>query len=380
MGWMKTAEALSMLPELLIKRRVSFNFDGIPLTAGHLSLKKKANLLQAGLDMLTGTSRPLSLPPIIQLELTNICNLRCPLCPTGSRTLARPKGMMSLDTFRDLMDEIGDTLIATYLFCFGEPFMNPHLFEMISALDRRGITSLTSTNGHFCQTKDEASRLVESGLNVLIIAVDGSTQEVYQSYRIGGDIERVKRFITLVEEAKTRLSTPYPYTVMRTVVTRDNAPDLQHLEEMARGLGVNMFTYKSVGCMTHASAFAGYQPNNQRLRRFEYAGAEMKTAKLIRCPFAFRQPIVFWDGTVVGCEYDHDREMAFGKVGEDPFPLIWNSRKAQMLRKSIRKRRDRPRFCSRCPYQDRVTEGTALFCKELRPLKPGDRAGAHPAL
>ncbi len=85
-----------------------------------------------------------------------------------------------------------------------------------------------------------------------------------------------------------------------------------------------------------------------------------------QCPFPFRQPIVFWDGTVVGCEYDHNLDMAFGKIGERNFIDIWNSPNALKLRHSIRKEHDRPSFCCNCPYKNRVKEGTVLWCKELQ--------------
>jgi radical SAM protein with 4Fe4S-binding SPASM domain len=368
MSWMRLNEAAQKIPDLLIRGKFSFNFDGIPLRAKKLSLKKKTNLLKAGFDEMLKSNRLRGLPPIIQIEPTNICNLNCPLCPSGSHSLARPKGFMSMETFHRLLDELGEVLVAMYLFCFGEPFMHKKLDRMIKECSIRNILTLTSTNGHYIQTLDDALKVVDAQLTVLIIALDGSTQEIYEAYRKTGDIEKVKNCISLIERAKTLRNSKFPYTAVRSVVTRDNENDLANIERLAEELGVNMFTYKSLGCLTHCNDFKEYEPLKKDVRRFEYSGASRKSKKPVQCPFAFRQPIIFWDGTVVGCEYDHLSENAFGKAGEQSFREIWNSNNAMELRRSIRERQNRPKFCVNCPYQDRVQKGTHLICKELRPL------------
>ncbi len=366
MSWMKNSEALNKLPELLIKGRFSFDFDGVPQIAKQLPFKKSMNLIRVGMDMILRANRVHGLPPIIQVEPTNICNLKCPLCPTGSNLLKRPKGFMPLATFQRILDELGDVLISVYLFCFGEPFMNKELPSMIQACTTRNIRTLTSTNGHFLQTLDDALRVVDAGLTTLIIAIDGSTQEIYQSYRKGGDVEKVKRCATLIEEAKARRESRFPYTAIRCVVTRENEDDISNLEKLACALGVNMFTYKSLGCLPHNDNYKDYEPSKRNMRRFKYVESSRRRGRLFQCFFPFRQPIVFWDGTVVGCEYDHDLEMAFGKIGEQSFEEIWNSPKALKLRRSIREGHGRPFFCGHCPYQDRVQNGSVLACKELR--------------
>jgi radical SAM protein with 4Fe4S-binding SPASM domain len=275
---------------------------------------------------------------------------------------------MSLETFEKILDDIGDVLIAVYLFCFGEPFMNKDVIKMFEACTARNILTLTSTNGHFIQTLDEALKVVDAGLKTLVIAVDGSTQEIYQKYRVSGDIEKVKRFITLIEEAKVRRKSQYPYTALRCVVTRENQDDLPNLEKLAGELGVNMFTYKTLGCMTQDEKYREYEPSTKDMKRFEYAGSSRVSGSLIQCPFPVRQPIIFCDGTVVGCEFDSDLVRAFGKIGRQSFREIWNSPNAIELRRSIRTKCNRPAFCINCPYQDGVRRGTQLLNKELRPL------------
>lgn len=225
MTWLRTPEAVTKIYSTLFRGSYSYTFDGIPLFAERLSFTKKMNLLLAGADMALGSTRMLSLPPVIHIEPTNTCNLKCPLCPTGATALTRPKGFMAPETFRTVLDELGDTLVAAYLFCFGEPFLHKNMPRMIETLTRKDILTLISTNGHFLQTFDEAMAVVKAGLKTLIIALDGSDQRIYEKYRINGNIEKVKQCAAMVEAAKAAGSA-YPYTVIRTVVTGDNESDL----------------------------------------------------------------------------------------------------------------------------------------------------------
>jgi len=370
MAWIQTTEALTKLNELLFRSKYLYNFDGIPLVAERLSFRKKINLLLAGLDMFFPSKYSFSLPPVIHIEPTNICNLKCPLCPTGSRTLKRQKGIMSLKTFQTILDEAGDTLISVYFFSFGEPFLNKDLPNMIAACTKQNILSLISTNGHFLQTLEEATAVVSAGLNILIIAIDGSNQKIYQKYRKNGDIEKVKRCAALIEEAKVKNGSQFPYTVLRTVVTKDNEKDLSNIERLARQLRVNMFSTKSLGCLVQDEKFTNFEPEEKRLRRFENKDRQQARSQHFRCPFPFRQPVFMWDGTLVGCEYDHEKEFSFGIIEKKGYKKSWNSANAKNLRTRILKGDNLPAFCQElCPYRYRTQDSVNIFCKELRPLK-----------
>ena len=129
-----------------------------------------------------------------------------------------------------------------------------------------------------------------------------------------------------------------------------------------------MVSHKSLGCLVKDDKFNDYEPGEDSMRRFEYSGSPGDRGDLTECIFPFRQPIVFCDGTVVGCEYDHNLDYAFGRIGEKSFKDIWNSPEAIRLRRNIRKKHGKAGFCSHCPYEGRSKEGTALFSKELNPV------------
>lgn len=367
MAWLRAPEAVTKIYSTFFRGIYSYTFDGIPLFAERLSYPQKMNLLLAGMDMVLGRTRMLSLPPVIHIEPTNTCNLKCPLCPTGTTLLTRPKGFMAPETFQGVLEELGDVLVAVYLFCFGEPFLHKDMPRMIEALTRKKILTLISTNGHFLQTFDEAMAVVKAGLKTLIIALDGSNQQIYEKYRVNGNFEKVKQCAAMVEAAKIAAGSAYPYTVIRTVATKDNESDLPNIEQLAKNLGVNMFSYKSLGCMVNGDNYEVFSPRKRSLRRFGGSEEANARSKHVKCPFPFRQPIVFWDGTVSGCEYDHALKASYGKIGKTSFKTLWNSEKALQLRTQVLNGFDLPEFClHRCPYRSRDRKTSELYCKEFR--------------
>jgi MoaA/NifB/PqqE/SkfB family radical SAM enzyme len=367
MVWTQPLNNTKKLPELWLMGKFAFDFDGMPLHSAGLPFKVKANLSRLGIEMQMGLNRSYAMPPTIQIEPTNFCNLQCPLCPTGNGTLQRPAGFMTLECFQKIIGEIGSTLIAAILYGWGEPFLNKDLPEMIRICSKNNIQTLSTTNGHMLQRLDSAIQVVDAGLKGLIIALDGSTQEVYQRYRHGGNVEKVKRCIENIEAAKIKLGVQFPYTNVRLIVTKDTEAEIPKVEALARNLGANMFSYKTVGMSPNADAYHQYEPAQAEMKRFKYQHNN-RLARRVVCPFPFRQPTIFWDGSVVGCEYDYQLKHTWGKIGQQPFSQIWNSPRAVELRRAVRQGRECENFCTLCPYQDRQHDSTYLKCKEIRPL------------
>jgi len=130
------------------------------------------------------------LPMTLSIEPTTACNLRCPECPSGLRQFSRPTGNLKNDFFRQIISDVKGHLIYLIFYFQGEPFINPDFLKMVKHASDNGIYTITSSNGHFL-SDDIAKRTVESGLDRLIISIDGTTQEVYEQYRKEGNLENV---------------------------------------------------------------------------------------------------------------------------------------------------------------------------------------------
>src|SRR5690242_16945925 len=129
-------------------------------------------------------------PISISFEPTTSCNLRCPECPSGLRAFTRPTGMLKKDFFTETIDQLSKDLLYLIFYFQGEPYLNPNFLDMVKYASGKGIYTATSTNAHYL-TDANAKRTVESGLDRLIISIDGTTQDVYQQYRVGGNLDKV---------------------------------------------------------------------------------------------------------------------------------------------------------------------------------------------
>src|SRR6201989_782310 len=138
------------------------------------------------------TKRPVQwgYPVSISFEPTTSCNLRCPECPSGLRAFTRPTGMLKKDFFTETIDQISKELLYLVFYFQGEPFLNPDFLDMVKYASSKKIYTATSTNAHYLNDAN-AKRTVESGLDRLIISIDGTTQQTYQQYRIGGKLDKV---------------------------------------------------------------------------------------------------------------------------------------------------------------------------------------------
>jgi radical SAM protein with 4Fe4S-binding SPASM domain len=370
---MDVRQTLSRLPEFLGRGQITFTFDRMPILAGHLTARQQKNLLKTGLDMALRRRSMLALPPGIQIEPANVCQLQCPLCPSGANLSQRPKGFMEYALFERILHDIGDTLVFAVLYGWGEPFLNPALPRMIKACTERNIQTITSTNGHCLQSLEEALAVVDAGLTALVVAMDGATQETYGAYRVGGSLDKVKRCASLLEAAKAKRRSLFPYTNLRVVVTKNNARELQELERFARDTGFDMFSWKSLGCLTESPTFADFEPEAESLCRFRDPRSAARETAPVRCPYPFRQPTVFWDGTVVGCEFDFSEgtEMSLGTIGQQSFQAIWNGAAARKLRAMIRNGKVFTQFCRQCPYRGRSQDSSTLGGIPLTDRKVG---------
>ena len=171
----------------LMTRQVRIECDRIPHVFHRVPLKKILNWILVETAAMARPERPFGWPTHLQIEPTTYCNLRCLLCPVNTG-LNRPRGHMDFKVFQKVVDEVGEYLFFILLWDWGEPFLNPEIYAMIRYAVERGIKVVSSTNGHLFAQYDHADRVVRSGLDTLIVALDGITQETYEGYRQGGEL------------------------------------------------------------------------------------------------------------------------------------------------------------------------------------------------
>src|SRR5690606_29835086 len=108
----------------------------------------------------------------------------------------------------------------------------------------KGIYTATSTNGHYLG-EQAASHTVASGLDRLIISLDGTTQDTYQSYRVGGTLEKVLAGTRNVLAARKAMRSRTPHISFQFLVVRQNEHQIPEVYRLARELGVDQVALKT---------------------------------------------------------------------------------------------------------------------------------------
>src|ERR1035437_609312 len=170
-------------------------------------------------------------PISISFEPTTSCNLRCPECPSGLRAFTRPTGMLENSFFRQTIDDIYKDILYLIFYFQGEPYLNSNFLDMVKYASAKGIYTATSTNAHYL-TDEVARKTVESGLDRLIISIDGTTQEVYKQYRIGGNLNKVVQGAKNIVKWKKELNSKTPFVFFQFLVVKPNEHQVEEIKKL----------------------------------------------------------------------------------------------------------------------------------------------------
>jgi radical SAM protein with 4Fe4S-binding SPASM domain len=306
-------------------------------------------------------------PTALQIEPTNICNLRCPTCPTGAGKLKRKPGYMSLQEFKNLVDEAGDYIINMTLHNYGESFLHKDFLDMVSYAAKRGITCRVSTNGHFFKDKEFCKRIVLCGLGDIKISLDGASQETYEKFRLGGDFGSVIKGTKLLVDTRHELGKILPRIEIQFILMKPNQHEIEKAKEISREIGVDRVHIKSVNVSMRDMDFENlvneYLPEGETLSRFVKTedGLRLRQKMKAPCWWIYEQMVINWDGSVTACCYDYYDELVMGNVFRDGgIYRVWNNSRFQELRRMQRIDINKIPLCSVCPEAS-ITSTTDIF-------------------
>ncbi len=367
--------APKLLLDTLVRGRYDFVYDRMPMAAQHMSWAKKLNLLRSGANLLHRRLHPWSMPIHMQFELTNYCNLRCPVCPVGTRSVQRRPQAMDVEVFDRVMQEVGPYLLTASLWAWGEPLLHPRLKEILHSARKHETITMLSTNGQQLNNDRILDALLDEPPTYLIVAFDGLTDETNSQYRVGAKLAPILEGVRRLADEKQRRGQLDPVLNMRFIVMKHNQHETAHLQEFAERRGFELLTIRNVffiDSVADARTSQRLSPGDEVWRDCGNAfGGNTGQGGFI-CMEPFWYPTLFADGTVVLCEQDFNASLSLGRVeGTASFASLWRSRRAEELRRVIRDRRESVDFCRKCPYLDRpITDFNVearLLAKELLP-------------
>ena len=324
-----------------------------------LSLKKAINFFKVfiSFNLSIIVKRPIvwGLPYSVSVEPTTSCNLHCLECPSGQNNFSRNTGNINPEFYKSIINELNKHLSYLILYFQGEPYLHPDFFDLVKYANAKKIYTASSTNGHFLNTEN-AKKTILSGLNKLIISLDGTTQDTYSYYRKGGDLNKVIKGIENVVKAKKELKSKTPYLIIQFLVIKQNQHQINDVKKLAKQLGVDKIVFKTAQIYDFQKGNELIPTINKYSRYRKVKGRYVIKSKLPNhCWRLWNSSVITWDGKIVPCCFDKDAKYILGDLSKNRFKHIWKSNKYQEFRKNILHSRQNIDICQNC------TQGMSVF-------------------
>ena len=314
--------------------------DSLLKVLGWQSIRRLFNSIAAEWCEQQQTVRVFNKPTNAIFELTNHCNLRCPLCNTGGlrdQFSSVDRGMMSFSTFKAGIDRLLPELQSIMLYSWGEPLYNKDLNRCIAYARRHGILTQISSNMMVCG--EEKSRgLIEAGLSKIIVSCDGLTQESYEKYRVRGNLAKVTRNALRLIELKRELGVEYPEVTLQFIVFKHNEDEMAEFEKIWMERGADRVDFIRMSYMSQEGEDVAREldlvPRNSTFRPYHPYGS------LKRCSDPYHHVTINWNGDWYTCCFPPgELEYRFGNIVDDNFWGVWNGPRYRYSRELIKRQR-----------------------------------------
>jgi radical SAM protein with 4Fe4S-binding SPASM domain len=264
--------------------------------------------------------------------------------------------MLDLALYENMLDQLHHVLWYLILYFQGEPYLHPQFFDLIKLAKARNIYTATSTNGHYLNSEN-ARKTVASGLDRLVISIDGTSQDTYESYRIGGKLDRVLSGTKEIIQWKKKLASSTPYVIFQFLVVKPNEHQIAEVKELAASLGVDKVAFKTAQIYDYqnGSPLIPDNPQYSRYRLNEDGSYSLKNKLLNQCWKMWHSCVMTWDGQVVPCCFDKDASHPMGDMKTHRFKDLWYGEKYSAFRSRLTQARSEIDICTNC------TEGTRVF-------------------
>ena len=277
-----------------------------------------------------------TMPESLSVEPASICNLHCPECTIGGGRMARKGQLMSFQTFVNAFGPIAKWLVNCQFYWQGEPTLNPDLCRMIAVAHKRHVFTNLSTNGQTL-SPELCADLVNSGLDKITVSVDGTTQDVYAKYRIGGSLKNVIDGIGNLVKARLQLGKGNPLIEVQFIVFAHNEHQMPDIKRLARLWNADSVTFKTaqIENLDKAGQMLPSNPKYSRYRQNADGRYFMPKKYPVRCLRVRSTMLASSSGDVAICCYDKNCSYTFGNVNTDSAVSIWKSQQADTVRRQV---------------------------------------------
>jgi MoaA/NifB/PqqE/SkfB family radical SAM enzyme/predicted SAM-dependent methyltransferase/rhamnogalacturonyl hydrolase YesR len=258
-------------------------------------------------------------PNIFAIETTLACDLRCPECAIGGNMIERPKALMTFDRYKIIADKIRPYARYVYLHIWGEPMLNTDIFRMISYTAQFAKTNI-STNG-MSLTREKAEALIRSGVSDIIVSIDGVSQEAYEQYRVGGNVQKAFDSLAFLNDLNVQYGNKVSISP-QFVVFQHNQHEMEEFARICASLGLSP-VFKAPYIRNNDSRFC--YSDLPAFHRPHFADIPSLRNAMSACPNPREVFTILEDGSVVVCCHDYAGTTSFGNIFQQEVSEIWNS-------------------------------------------------------
>lgn len=273
------------------------------------------------------------LPAAVTIEPINMCDQRCPVCETGANLLQRPKGYMKIEAFKEIIDKIHPHTGLMLLYYMGEPFLNPHIYDMIKYAKQFDVKMEICTNGQSVNP----TKLAEADPDEVIFVVGGTTQKIHEIYRKGGNLNKTLENARKAAQEKRKRHGKMKI-ILDLIVMKHNVHQIADFPKLAERLKLDDFRLVAPCVRTYEQGVR-YLPEDDQWwiydrKAFENNGV-LKPRYRKPCYWIWHSYVILWNGDVVPCCGDVEGKYTMGNILKQDVKDIWNSKKYRQFRKRV---------------------------------------------
>lgn len=288
-------------------------------------------------------------PFFLSIEPCNVCNLRCPQCPTGLHLYQRTRKTFDKSLLDGLLQKLEDSVSCIQFYFQGEPLLADELPEMVKLAKKYDMYCIVSTNA---QTLDDkmAARLVDAGLDKIIVSMDGLTQDSYEKYRVGGNLERVLCGLQNLKKNKFLKGSKRPIIELQWLVLRSNEHEMNEVKRLYRRLGADRLVFKKAQFYDFATG-NDMMPLNEHYSRYKKVAEgrwRLKGKLHNRCFRLWSGAVIDVEGNVRPCCFDKGGEYILGNLYHEDFMQVWKGETAVRFRHQVLSERGSIDICCNC--------------------------------
>ena len=286
-----------------------------------------------------------SFPRYLDIELTNVCNFHCLMCPVGTDSIKRPRGMMDGEIFNKIIHEIAFFHTPIRFIRWGEPTLHPKFVDFLKIAKKNNIICHLNTNGSKI-SEDLIEFFISLPLDSIKFSFQGVDRMSYAEMRNINFFDKLVKNIKLLYQK--RGDKPFPFIHVATTTTYESPEQIDHFCQMMKKHTDLVTVGKTMMKIIDPSEVKLSNENRERLK-FLKTQESLIPKHFDICPEVFDKLSINWDGTVSACCSDYDNKMIVGDLKKNSIQEIWLSEKMKIYRKILAERRyDAIDLCEHC--------------------------------